>query len=105
MIEQFLRDPKTIQRMNEGTLGSFIKTYARHLYDNGYSRQSSCYQLRLIASFSKWLHQQRIQAKDINNQQIDRYLKYRKRFLNGASHNHYDNVPYQQIHQYHFSNI
>lgn len=81
MIEQFFRDPKAIQRMNEGPLGSYIKTYAKHLHDNGYSHQSSCYQLRLIASFSKWLQQQSSGAKDINNQKIDRYLKYRKKFL------------------------
>lgn len=81
MIAQFFKDPKKIQCINEGPLGAHINTYAGLLHDQGYSLQSSCYQIRLIASLSEWLQQQDIQTKDINDQIVDRFLKYRKQFV------------------------
>ena len=81
MINQFFKDPKIILRMYDGPIGAHINTYAKLLYDQGYSIQSSCYQLRLIANFSKWLQLQNIKVEDIGHKIIDKYLKYRKQFL------------------------
>jgi site-specific recombinase XerD len=81
MINQFFKDPKTILRMHEGPIGPHINIYAKFLYDQGYSRQSSCCQIRLIANFSRWLQQQDIKVKDIKKKTIAKYLKYRKQFV------------------------
>jgi len=81
MINQFFKDPKTILRMHEGPIGTHINIYAKFLCDQGYSRQSSCSQLRLIANFSKWLQLQNIKVEDISHKIIDKYLKYRKQFV------------------------
>lgn len=89
MVDQFFKHPKTIQHMNEGPLGPYINTYAKYLQDNGYSHHSSCYQLRLIASFSRWLQHQDIEAEDINDQTIDRFIKYRKQSLKTNSGDHF----------------
>ncbi len=80
MINQIFKNPKTILHMSDGPIGAHINTYEKILYDQGYSKQTSRYKIRLIANFSKWLQQQDIKAKDINKKIIDRYLKYKKQF-------------------------
>ena len=81
MIEQFLRDPKTIHRMNEGPLGPYINTFAKHIHYQGFTRKHGCYQIRVLASFNRWIQKHNFELKDINHHKIDDFLDYRKKFL------------------------
>lgn len=78
-MNQFFAFPLTLQRLREGPLGFLIDDYTSLLHQQGYSRQSACFQIRLLADLSRWLRQRSLRAEDINPQIIDRYLLYRKR--------------------------
>jgi site-specific recombinase XerD len=81
MIEQFFRDPKTIQRMNEGPLGPYLNTFAKHIHDQGFARKNGCYQIRVLAGFNRWIKINNFEVKDINHHKIDDFIDYRKKFI------------------------
>ena len=81
MIGQFFRDPKTIHRMNENPLGPYINIFAKNIHDQGFSRKHGCYQIRVLASFNKWIQKYNFEIKDINHHKINAFLDDRKKIL------------------------
>jgi cell division protein FtsB len=78
-MNTFFRDKNTIERMKEGPLGQYIVQYANQMRAEGYARQSGCIQIRLVASFGRWLDHKGIAAKLITDQHTVNFLRSRKR--------------------------
>ena len=55
VMERFYRDPRTLARMGEGSMGPFVQAFAAQLSEQGYTRGSGRLALRLVASFSRWI--------------------------------------------------
>ena len=81
MTHLFFTDPKVIQCLHQGPLGSYVDAYASLLESQGYSRESARNQIRLVADLSRWLHGKGLAAKDLNPQRTHSYLSYRKQHL------------------------
>lgn len=79
MTSRFFNKSEELRRLHEGPLGRHIDDYATLLVKEGYLRTPARAQLRLIADFSRWLHLQRLGAKDLNQQRTEQYLRDRKR--------------------------
>lgn len=79
MVHQFFSFPQTQERMHEGPLGCYVDEFAALLHKQGYSRNYAGLQIRLVADFSRWLHQHGLRASDLTRQSIVRYLQYRQR--------------------------
>ena len=78
-MNTFFRDKNTIERMKEGPLGQYIVQYANQMRAEGYARQSGCIEIRLVASFSRWLDHRGIATKQITDQHTVDFLRSRKR--------------------------
>jgi site-specific recombinase XerD len=79
MTKRFFNKSEELRRLHEGPLGRHIDDYAALLVEGGYLRTPARVQLRLIADFSRWLQLRRLEAKDLNQQKTEQYLKDRKR--------------------------
>jgi site-specific recombinase XerD len=73
----FFRDPHLPQNMKQGPLSSIVPAYATLLSQEGYTQQSAHIQLRFLADLNQWLHRQRLQATDITELTLHRYLRFR----------------------------
>src|ERR1035437_5297706 len=85
--------PSVIRRQHDGPLGIHIDAYEALLQEEGYSRHSTYMHLHVVADFSRWLKRQRLDAVDIDEQEVKRYLECRQSFVKryrGAS-----SVPYK----------
>ena len=76
-MDQFFKNPQTLLRLREGPLGTYLDSFAKHLGDQGYTRYSARFQLRLVADFSRWLKQQGITLQQTTSEHTKRYLRYR----------------------------
>lgn len=63
----------------DGPLGPYIDTYAAEMRGEGYARQTSEVQIRLVADFSWWLARRRMQAQEITAELFQPYLRARAR--------------------------
>ncbi len=79
MTNQFFTHPKTLQGLHEGPLGAHIDAYAALLHEQGYGRQGACRQIRLVADLNRWLEGKGLEAKDVDSQRVEGYLRYRGR--------------------------
>jgi site-specific recombinase XerD len=85
--------PSVIRRQHDGPLGIHIDAYETLLQEEGYSRRSTYVHLHVVADLSRWLKRQRLDAGDIDEQAVKRYLQCRRHFVKryrGAS-----SVPYK----------
>lgn len=78
-MTRLIADPHPPQHMCQGPLGSVVPTYAALLSQQGYTQQSARLQLRFLADLSRWLHRQGLQASDLTEPTIHRYLRFRPR--------------------------
>lgn len=76
----FFKNPETLLRMHEGSLGKYIDCYAVELRAEGYAQQSAELQIRLVADFSQWLAKRRISAAQITAEHFQTYLRSRARY-------------------------
>src|ERR1700730_10320000 len=79
MTNQFFKHSKTIQRIHKGPLGAYVDDYAALLYEQGYGLQGARRRIRLMAVLSRWLERKGLDAKDVNRQRVESYLRYRRR--------------------------
>ena len=63
----------------DGPLGPYIDSYAAEMRDEGYARQTSEVQIRLVADFGRWLAKRRIQAQEITADVVSAVLRARAR--------------------------
>ncbi|RPH75079.1 MAG: integrase [Nitrospiraceae bacterium] len=78
-MTKLFTNPQLFQNAFQGTLGSVLPVYAAHLSQQGYARQTAHLQLRFLADLNQWLHRQRLQATDITEPILRRYLRFRHR--------------------------
>ena len=85
--------PSVVRRHNEGPLGIHVDAYEALLREQGYSRGSTYVHLHIVADLSRWLRRRRLDAGDVDECTVERYLQSRQRFVDtyrGASF-----VPYK----------
>jgi hypothetical protein len=85
--------PSVVRRHHEGPLGIHVDAYEALLREQGYSRGSTYVHLHIVADFSRWLRRRRLDAGDVDECTVERYLQSRQRFVDtyrGASF-----VPYK----------
>jgi site-specific recombinase XerD len=85
--------PSVVRRHHEGPLGIYVDAYEALLREQGYSRGSTYVHLHIVADFSRWLRRRRLDAGDVDECTVERYLQSRQRFVDtygGASF-----VPYK----------
>jgi len=75
----FFTAPLFRQDVYEGPLSSVLATYAAHLSQQGYARQTARQPLRFLADLNQWLHRQRLQVTDLTEPILHRYLRSRHR--------------------------
>jgi len=82
-----------VRRHHEGPLGIHVDAYEALLREQGYSRGSTYVHLHIVADLSRWLRRRRLDAGDLDECTVERYLQSRQRFVDtyrGASF-----VPYK----------
>jgi len=62
------------QNRSNGPLCGIIPSYADVLCQQGYSENSAHLQLRFLNDMNQWLHQQQLQATDLSEKTIHRYM-------------------------------
>ena len=85
--------PSVVRRHHEGPLGIHVDAYEALLREQGYSRGSTYVHLHIVADFSRWLRRRRLDAGDVDECTVERYLQSRQRLVDtyrGASF-----VPYK----------
>jgi site-specific recombinase XerD len=85
--------PSVVRRHHEGPLGIHVDAYEALLREQGYSRGSTYVHLHIVADLSRWLRRRRLDASDVDECTVKRYLQSRQRFVDtyrGASF-----VPYK----------
>ena len=65
------------QNISNGPLCGIIPAYADVLCQQGYSENSAHLQLRFLNDMNQWLHQQQLQATDLSEKTIHRYMRSR----------------------------
>jgi site-specific recombinase XerD len=78
-MNEFFKDIKTIERMNEGPMGHYIARYAAQLHVEGYARQSGRLMLEIVAGFVRWLNVNHVRSGQIKSDHAKKYLRFRKR--------------------------
>lgn len=78
MIEH-LFSKSVVKRLYVGTLEPFLDSFASLLSNRGYAGSSIKDKIRLVAKFSEWLNQQHLEVNELNEQWIDKFIKYNGR--------------------------
>jgi site-specific recombinase XerD len=68
-------DPKLLERLSVGPLAPYLGPYLARIKKDGYALSSVPCQAYAIARFSRWLNQQRIQLKDVDEALVQRFLQ------------------------------
>lgn len=78
MIEQFFsrRFPGVAKWFRSGPLGAYMDRFADILAERCYAKFTSKYDIRLAAKLSEWLKKQGLKAEDIDEDRIDKFLRY-----------------------------
>ncbi len=63
----------------DGPLAPYIDSYAAEMRSEGYARQTSEVQIRLVADFGYWLARRGLQAREITAELFQSYLRARAR--------------------------
>ena len=74
MIDHFFSHPKVMKRLRFGPLGSHIDSFAQILEVQGYKKSTAKYKITIVADFSRWLDQQRINLSELNEIAMCLYL-------------------------------
>ncbi len=85
--------PSVVRRHHEGPLGIHVDAYEALLREQGYSRGSTYVHLHIVADLRRWLRRRRLDAGDVDECTVERYLQSRQGFVDtyrGASF-----VPYK----------
>jgi len=73
-MERFYKDPHTLARMREGSLGAYVDAFAQQLSDEGYARASGRYALRVVTDLGCWLSQSGIIVPQLTSEHLESYL-------------------------------
>jgi site-specific recombinase XerD len=78
MIDQFYTNPRVLDRLHGGPLGSYIDSFAVWLSEQGYKKSTITYGLRLIGVLSCWMQQRGISVDDLNEKTTTDFLRERR---------------------------
>ena len=81
MINLFFVDRKALQRLQAGPLNTYIDKFAALLSELSYAKSTGQPHIRLVADLSRWLQQKQLKVKDLNEQLVAKFFKYRRRHL------------------------
>lgn len=79
MIDHFYSHPKVLKRLHFGPLGNHIDSFAQILMVQGYQTSTAKHKIRIVADLSRWLEQQGLRVKDLNETTLNEYLLYKGR--------------------------
>jgi len=79
VINQLFTFASTIERLRQGPLSEYLDAYAAAVAEQGYARQSIGRQIVAIADFSRWLKIKHIDIGGLDDQVMDRFLRFRRR--------------------------
>jgi site-specific recombinase XerD len=79
VINQLFTFASTIERLRQGPLSEYLDAYAAAVAEQGYARQSIGRQIVAIADFSRWLKHKHIEIEGLDDQVVDRFLRFRRR--------------------------
>lgn len=91
MLERVFKCPRTIQRLREGPFGAYIDAFVEDLLAKGYSEKHLKPRLGTISDFNTWLIQHQVPLSGLDEEQIDRFIRYRhqrrpKTFFRSGGH-------------------
>lgn len=75
MTMLYYTDPVAWQRLHIGPLSPHISTFAQHLAEQGYARQTARVKLNLVATFSQWLEHQQLGIEAVDEPRIRTFLE------------------------------
>lgn len=78
MIDQFYTNPRVLDRLHGGPLGSYIDSFAVWLSEQGYKKSTITYGLRLIGVLSCWMQQRGINVDGLNEKTTTDFLRERR---------------------------
>jgi site-specific recombinase XerD len=70
----YYTDVAVWQRLHVGPLSPYIDTFAQHLADQGYGRQTAQTKLNVVAQLSRWLHQHQLGIEAVDEHRIDAFF-------------------------------
>lgn len=79
MSERSCEGTARAQRLPVGPLTSHIDGFATRLAREGYARSTVQGKLQLLVHLSRWLERRKLQAADLNEEQLSLFLSYRRR--------------------------
>jgi integrase/recombinase XerD len=74
-MELLFTDPRTIERVRSGPLGSYIQQLVNNLRQQGYRRGNSRWRVRIAHRFAHWIAESRIAVENLTPTQIDRFVE------------------------------
>jgi integrase/recombinase XerD len=78
MLENFLRDRATIERLRGGLFGPHLDSFIATLAQSGYAGETVQKRLRLLNAFDRWLGQRGLLFSDLNEDVADLFLEERR---------------------------
>jgi hypothetical protein len=79
MIDYFYSHPKVLKRLHFGPLGNHIDSFAQILMVQGYQTSTAKHKIRIVADLSRWLEQQGLRVKDLDETTLNEYLLHKGR--------------------------
>jgi site-specific recombinase XerD len=79
VINKLFTFSSTIDRLRQGPLSEHLDDYATAVAAQGYRRNSIRAQIVVIAEFSQWMKQKRIDIQVLDREVVDRFLRLRRR--------------------------
>src|SRR5260370_9141819 len=76
-MELFFKDPGTPERVGSGAMGSQMQFVAHSLFNDGCTRKTIRYHLRIIDHFGHWLKRRGQAIEDITNDHVGAYVRQR----------------------------
>jgi integrase/recombinase XerD len=78
-MDHYFRSDAIRQRLRVGPLSSYLDTFAQHLSEQRYAFDTGRAKLRSVSRLSQWMDRRGLQAHDLNEQVLKRFLADRRR--------------------------
>jgi site-specific recombinase XerD len=78
MTDQFYTNPRVLDRLHGGPLGSYIDAFAAWLSEQGYMKFTITYGIRLVGALSCWMQQRGFNVRDLDEKTTVEFLQERR---------------------------
>ena len=79
-MDPYFRYDAIRQRLRVGPLRGHMDTFAQKLSEHGYAIDTGQRQLRTVSRLSQWMGRRGLQANDLDEQVLKRFLRHRRRY-------------------------